>query len=296
MAQAKVAVAQQGDNREPLITADQLAKDFDYLETAVDTALSAAAELPPVFEDEEDISAAREAVRGLLNEIKRAEARREDTKAPYLDAGRVVDSYFNALKNRCADVQAQIEARAKRYLDKKAEEERKRREEEARIAREAERKLQEQAAAAQRGADEERRKAEQARVAAQQEADEAKRMIARAASDAARAEADRKEAEARSARQRDLDAAATASQAQRASEEKPADMARVRVASGGVATLAQSFDFEITDLAAVDLEALRSHISRADIERAIRAYVRTHKDTLALRGVRIFPTTSAQFR
>src|SRR5487761_1352592 len=110
---AKALPAQQGDNREPLITADQLSKDFDYLETAVASALKVAGELPPVFEDEEDISAAREAVRGLLNEIKRAEARREDTKAPYLDAGRVVDSYFNTLKKRCADVQTQIESRAK---------------------------------------------------------------------------------------------------------------------------------------------------------------------------------------
>ncbi|MCC8967890.1 hypothetical protein H8A95_37675, partial [Bradyrhizobium sp. Pear76] len=87
-----------------------------------------------------------------------------------------------------------------------------------------------------------------------------------------------------------------ASQAQRAAEEKPADMARTRATSGGLATLAQSFDFEITELGAVDLEALRSHISRADLEKAIRAYVRIHKDTVPLRGVRVFPTTSAQFR
>jgi hypothetical protein len=295
VAQAK-AVAADGDNREPLITADQLAKDFDYLETAVSTALNTAAELPAVFEDEEDISAAREAVRGLLNEIKRAEARREDTKAPYLDAGRIVDSYFSSLKKRCSDVQAQIEARAKRYLDKKAEDERRRREEEARIARKDERKRQEEAAAAQRAADEERRRAEEARLAAQREADAAKRKEAEEAAAAARAEADRKEAEARAARQKEIDAAATASQAQRAAEEKPADMARTRATSGGLATLAQSFDFEIASLADVDLEALRSHIGRADIEKAIRAYVRIHKDTVPLRGVRIFPTTSAQFR
>ena len=296
MAAPAKAVVPQGDNREPLITADQLAKDFDYLESAVATALSSAAQLPAVFEDEEDISAAREAVRGLLNEVKRAEARREDTKAPYLDAGRVVDSYFNSLKKRCADVQAQIEARAKRYLDKKAEDERKRREEEARVAREAERKRQEEAAAAQRAADEERRKAEEARLAAQREADESKRKQAEEAAAAARAEAERKESEARAARQKEVDAAAAASQAQRAAEEKPAELARTRAASGGLATLAQSFEFEITDLADLDLEALRSHLSRADLEKAIRAHVRIHKDTVPLRGVRIFPTTSAQFR
>ncbi|MCC8963718.1 hypothetical protein H8A95_15720, partial [Bradyrhizobium sp. Pear76] len=184
---AKALPVQQSTNAEPLITADQLAKDFDYLETAVATALKVADDLPPVFEDEEDISAAREAVRGLMNEVKRAEARREDTKAPYLDAGRVVDSYFNLMKKRCADVQAQIEARAKRYLDRKAEEERRRREEEARVAREAERKRQEEAAAAQRAADEERRKAEEARLAAQREANDARRQEAEQAAAAARA-------------------------------------------------------------------------------------------------------------
>ncbi|MBR0693611.1 hypothetical protein [Bradyrhizobium lablabi] len=284
------------DNRPKLITADQLSKDFDYLEAAVAAAIEVANKLPPVFEDEDDISAAREAVRGLHNEFKRAEAKREDTKAPYLDAGRVVDSWFKLLMKRINDAQAPIEASAKRYLDKKAEEERKRREEEARIAREAERKRQQEAAAAQRAADEERRKAEEARLAAQRAADEATRKAAEQAAAAAKAEADRKDAEARAARQKEIEAVAAATQAQRAADEKPADLARTRAASGGMATLAQSFDFEITELAAVDLEALRSHISRADIEKAIRAYVRIHKDTAPLTGVRIFPTTSAQFR
>lgn len=293
---APIRISIEGDNRPKLVTTDQLSKDFDYLITATNAAIKKANELPHVFEDEEDMSLAREAVKFLQNEAKRIEAKREETKAPYLDAERVVQSWFKQLVKRIEDVQEVIDARGKKWLDRKAEQERKRREEEARLAREVERKRQEEAEVARRAAEEEQRKAQEALLVAQREADDAKRKIAAEVADAIIAQAARKESEARAARRKEIDAAAIANQAQRAAEVKPADLARTRSSSGGLATLAESFDFEILDLSAVDLEALRSYISRPDIEKAIRAYVRIHKDTSPLRGVRIFPTTNPQWR
>lgn len=283
------------DNKPALTSASQLSADFGHIEKAIKIALEIAEQTPVVVEDDEDIGICREAVKGLMTEHKRAEALRVETKNPYLDAERVVDSFFNTLKKRLADMQASIEVRAKCYLDKKAAAERARREEEARIAREAERKRQEEAAAADRAAAEERRKAEQAaRAAVLADAKEREALEREAAR--AQAAADAKEVESRAARQKEIDAAAAASQAQKVANEKPADMARTRVASGGMATLQQGFDFEIVDLNAVDFQVLRPHIAMADIEKAIRGYVKIHKDTKPLAGVKIFPTTRAHMR
>jgi hypothetical protein len=284
-----------GDNRPALITAEQLAIDFAHVEEAIAAALKLASEAPAVVEDDDDIATCREAVKTLQGEQKRAEALRVENKAPYLDAERVVDSYFNSLKEKLATKQATITAAAKRYLDKKEAEERARREAEARIAREAERKRQEEAAAAERAAAEERRRADEAaRQAAQAEADQRARAEQEARE--ARAEAERKEAEARAARQKEVEAASAALEAEREVDAKPADMARTRVASGGMATLAQSWDFKIEAYADIDLDALRPYLTQADVEKAIRRYVGIHKNDRPLRGVSIFPKTEAQWR
>lgn len=291
---APIKTPKAGDNKPALITADQLAIDFAYLEQAIAKALAVAADAPSVIEDDDDIEACREAVKALMAEHKRAEALRVDVKAPYLDAERVVDSYFAALKKRLADCQAKIESAAKRYLDKKAVAERERREAEARAARDAERKAQEAREAAERAAAEERRKADDAaRAAAKADAD--KRAEAERAAHAARAEAEAREAQAKAARQAELSAAATATQAERSADEKPADLARTRVGDG-MATLQQYWDFKIEAYADIDLEALRPYFAEADVEKAIRRYVAINKDSKPLRGVSIYPSTRAQMR
>lgn len=284
-----------GDNRKALITADQLKIDFAHIEKDVTAALALANKTPSLIEDDEDIAVCREAVKALMKEHKRAEAIRVETKNPYLDAERVVDSFFAALKKQLADVQAGIEARAKHYLDKKAADERARREAEAAAARAAERKRQEEAAAAATAAAEERRRAEEAEAAAAAEVESEKRAEAEAEAAEARAAAEKSAANARAARQREIDAAATTARTQSAAEEKPADLARTRVGDG-MATLQQGFDFRIDAYATIDLDALRPYFSEADIEKAIRRYVGIHKGDKPLRGVTIFPTTKAQMR
>ncbi len=284
--------AELGDNRLELITTTQLSQDFAHLESAIAEALEVAGSAPMVVEDDADISVLREAVRGLMAQHKRAEAIRVDTKQPYLNAERVVDGYFSKLKTTLSEVQSQIEVRAKRYLDRKAAEEKARREEEARKAREEEQRQAAAARAAEQEAAEARRKADEAARAAQesQRADEA----AKAAT--AKAEADASSAAAVAAQRKQAEALNTATQAQKATEAKPADMARTIASGGGMATLKQSFDFEIVDIHAIDLEAIRSFIAQADLEKAIRRFVGAHDDTRPLAGVRIFPKTSAQFR
>jgi hypothetical protein len=287
---ARTAVV--GDNSPELITTTQLSKDFAHLEAAVAEALEFASNAPLVVEDDADISVLREAVRGLMAQHKRAEAIRVDTKQPYLNAERVVDGYFSKLKTTLNEVQSQIEGRAKRYLDKKAADEKARREEEARKAREEEQRQAAAARAAEQQAAEARRKAEEAATLAQtsQRADEAAKAAI------AKADADASSAAAVAAQRKQAEALNTATQAQKTTEAKPAEMARTVASGGGMATLKQSFDFEIIDVHAIDLESIRSFIVQADLEKAIRRFVGAHDDTRPLAGVRIFPKTAAQFR
>lgn len=120
-----------------------------------------------------------------------------------------------------------------------------------------------------------------------------------------RAEADAKAKEAEEAKRkatqdRKLEQAAQleeqAAEVQKTAEVKPAEMARTRGELGSVSTLKQTWTFAIEDEGAIDLEALRPYLPRTDIEKAIRAFVRVHKGSKKLDGVRIFEETSAVVR
>lgn len=131
-----------------------------------------------------------------------------------------------------------------------------------------------------RAAEEARRRAEEARQ--RQEAERKSREAEEAASAgeaerAARAAAAAAEAESRAH--------------QAAEPVKATDLARTQTA-GGTATLSERWMFEITDFSALDLNALRPYLGRADIEKAIRALVRAGRRQLA--GVRIFQETKAR--
>jgi len=282
-------------NVKPLITKDELERDFAHITEAVNTALALKTTVPPVIEDEEDLSLARTAVRAMAAARKRVSTTRVDAKEPFLSGGRVVDSHFNSLEKILVDEEARIGALAKHHLDKKAAEEQRKRDEEARIAREAAAKAQRErdaAEAEQRRLDQE---AADARKRAQDAIDEEARK--KAAEEAAEAQrvADSKKAATSAAGQQADAAAATAVQSQRAAEASPADKARTRV-DDGMATLERSYEFKIESVPDIDLDALRAYIGLPDIEKAIRAYIRTHKDTKPLRGVKIFATTNASFR
>lgn len=65
---------------------------------------------------------------------------------------------------------------------------------------------------------------------------------------------------------------------------------------GGTISHVKKWDFRIVDAGRIDLNQLRPHLSIADIEKAIRAFVRANRDTVKLPGVEIFPDNRTQFR
>lgn len=273
------AEASKGHNRPAVLTADMLARDFGYLDVAMAEIKQLFVNCPPVCEDEEDLEVMRSAVRRFVGGYKRMEAIRVEAKDPYLDATRVVDSHFNALKTTLEKWQTDVEGRAHRFLKKKEADERAIREEAARVAAEAA-----------RVAAEEARKAERDRI----EAEQTGLAEALAASSSPTVE-NREQASAARVEETTLRTVAIqrgneALKAQTAAEAKPADLARTRTGTG-LSTLAEVWKFEIEDLTKIDLEALRDQIPFADIEKAVRRFVGIHKGDRQLTGVRIYSDT-----
>jgi len=223
------------DNRLPLVTVDQLKRDFAHVETAIAALETRTAESPLVLEDDDDLAA----VTGLAGELgkaaKRADELRDIQGRPHLEAQRTINTFFKSFETRLKNAKDKISQRATLYMNKKAEAARaKQREEEAR-AREL--------------ADAKQREADEALKAGK--ADQA--HAAQAASDNLNNRADHA-----------ADAAAA----------KPADLARTQTDSG-TATLAQSWEFEIENIDVIDLEALRPFIPQTAIEQAMRGFIKS---------------------
>lgn len=232
-APARTAAAE--DNRLPLISVDQLKRDFAHVETAIAALEARAANSPLVLEDDEDLAA----VTGLVTELGKAAKRTDDLRdiqgRPHLEAQRTINTFFKSFETRLKTAKDRIALRATAYMNKKAEVARaKQREEEARARALAEAKAREAVEALKAG------NAEQAHAA-------------QAASDNLANRADHA-----------ADAAAA----------KPADLARTQTDSG-TATLAQTWDFEIENIDLIDIEALRPFLPRSAIEQALRGFVKS---------------------
>lgn len=243
-----------GDNRPALITADQLAKDFPQVESFITELEKAAAESPLVIEDDADMETVNALALKLGSASKRCDALRDDTGRPHLEAKRVIDGFFKGFMARADKAQAMLGARATAYLRKKAAAERAKREAEEAVAREAAAKAQREAAEAVKAGN-----IEQAALA-QSKADEHENRAEQAA-DAANA--------------------------------KPSELARTQTASG-TSNLEEKWSFEIEDIGAIDLNALRPFLPQTAIEQALRAFVKSGRRQIA--GARIFPDTKARFR
>jgi hypothetical protein len=285
------------DNRPPLITVDQLGQDFKHLRASIALLEAKVNDAPLVVEDDEDNGAIGQVIVACREEAKRVEAQRVETKQPYLDAERTVQSFFMGMIDRLEKWQVALNARSTKYLQDKAEKARKAREEEARKARE---KAEAEAKAAREAQAEADRKAAEAAAAKS-----AKEKVALEAQATAAA------ANATTLFDRSTQSAAAATTAQAAATAKPAELARTR-SGGTTATLVQSWTFAVVEPTHIDLEKLRSFIPQSDIDKAIRKYVDTHskdfkldpvkKEALnekgepPLRGVRIVQTTVGQHR
>ena len=202
--------------------------------------IEAGERVPEAIEDQETAGKAADFIKQLGAHEKAANKARTGEKEPYLERGRWVDGWFKgAAVDGIAALKKTVTDRLTAYQRKVAAEERRRREEEERRQREeAERK---------------RREAEEAAQAAETEED---------LDTAVRAEEEAAEAQAQ------------ADRAERATQAGSADLSRQHSAAGTVASLRTVTKCTGFDHQTVDLGALRHHLSRDCIERAIRAYIR----------------------
>jgi hypothetical protein len=249
MATAAAKTPEIGNNRSPLITADQLAEEFAHVEKAIAEIEAAAKAAPPVLEDDEDIEVVNGFAPKLRGALKRIKELHEDRKEPFLDAGRVVDRFFKSGGKSFADrinaVQTDLENRATIFLRKKADAERKKREiEEQRLREDAARKAAEAADAVRAGNRAEAELAQSAATAAINRADNAARSAAAPVSDLSRTET-----------------------------------------GAGAAELDDNYEFRITDRSQIDFAALAPYFGPKDIEDAIKRFVKQGGRTL--RGVAI---------
>lgn len=236
--------------------------------------------IPEAIKDDETAGKVGDFIKKTNGYMRDAEGSRKTEKEPYLEGGRLVDGFFNQITSKLKDCKDKAQRRLTLYQREKAEEERRLKEEEARKAREAE--------------EARRREEEEAKIRA-------------AALEAAAAEAKQPEAEApmSEAAEQQMAKAATAealadqhaadaTKADRLARAKSADLSRTRGDFGSTASLRERWDFELAHPEELDLNDLRPFFRPADIEHAIRSYVRQGGRDLP--GVRIFKTTSSVVR
>ena len=188
---------------------------------------------------------------------KKGEASRTDEKEPFLMGGREVDNFFRErVLTPLERWMAVLKKRSDLYLNAKIAAERAAREAEARRAQE---EANQKLEAARRAEEANRKKAAETKLAAAVVAQEA------------------------------------ADQAAAAAEAKPAELAQTR-GDHSLATVQMIWTHEVEDWNALDLNSIRDFISRDDIDKAIRAFVRLHKGSRQLVGVRIFEAPRSSFR
>lgn len=236
---------------------DQLEIRHQELLDRVKELLTAYDRVPAKVSDDITMGKVSDFYKMLQAALKRGEALRTDEKEPFLMGGREVDSFFSErVKAPIERAMNELKKRSDTYLRLKAEEERRRREEEAAKAR-AE---------------------EQAKLEAARKAEEANRPKA----------AEKKLTEA-------VVAAHVAETAEAAAAAPISELAATR-GDHSLATMSRFWDFEVTDWDAVDPREFFAFISLDDLQKAIRAFVRVHKGSKHLAGVRIFENSRSNFR
>lgn len=248
--------ARMGGNNPPLSLPERLALNYETLsERVADILTKARDEIPTEIKTDEENSKIGDIVKGIRSILRDIETSKDTEKRPHLDANRDIEAFFKSLAERLTKGRDVIERRGKTYLDQKAADERRRREEAAAAA-----------------ADEADRKFREAQTAEEV----GKTVHAEIALDQAAAADSRAEL------------------ARAAAEERPADLARTRLAGGGVSTLKTEWNFEITDREKIPLDRIGHFFADAEISKAVRAFVKGGGRSLP--GVRIFEDTKAQYR
>lgn len=262
--------------------------DMEALRAALDEAAAALVErkdqllagfdrMPATIADADQNNKAADMVRLITACAKAADAEREAYKAPFWQAGGLVDTVFKQIIDpliaRSSGIKGKIETRMTSYQREVEAAERRRREEEAKKVREEE--------------DRRRREAEEAA------------RLAREAEERAESETDLEYAirageEAKRAEEVARQAAADAVPVARAAEVKAADLTRERSDFGAVSSLRTFWDYRDFNRDAIDLDKLRPHLNEDDIKKALRAFIRAGGRSID--GATIFQNTVTQVR
>jgi hypothetical protein len=257
LSKADADPAPMGHNNPPEITIRERLEEVYSAELAkVQPLAEKANAAPQEIASDEQLLAVGEIVIAARDMSRSFDTLRETEKRPFLTAGRDVDAYFKTPIERLKKISDVLTKRADAWQRKKAEAERRARAEAERKAREEEEAARKAAEAAQDSWDD----------------DEAQAQADRAAEAAARAE--------------EIAAAPVST----------ADATRIRSDSGTLATTKTELTFEVEDYAAVDLVKLRPYFSPAEIDKAVRAYLKIAKGSARLAGVRFYEKETAQFR
>lgn len=216
--------------------------------------VEAADRVPTALTSSEEADKAANFIKQIITHEKTADSARTDEKGPYLERGRWVDGFFKTTAiEGVAAVKKTVNDRLTAYQRKVAEDERRRRQEEERRQREEAQRVAEEA-------ERQRRVAEEAAKAVETEADLEAALQA--------------EEEAAVAKRRLEETRAAEERASRRAEAPAADLSRHRTSAGAVSSLRSSWKCTDYDPATVDLNALRLHFSPADIQKAIRGFIR----------------------
>lgn len=263
---SEAALAELGHNEppadlDPLL--ERLREDHADLIKRRDALLSAIERSPTEIKEDDEEMAGKLADfvdKQLTIFVKHAEAIHKHDKAPFLQAGRTVDSFLHALIDDINKGKIKVNAVRKAYADAKAAKERRRREEEARLAREEQKRLEREAAE------------KAAKIKEQGDLDRALQVEEEARQ--AKIEADKAAAEAAA---------------------KPAELGKSRGVHGGQTTLKQFWNVAEIDRDTIDLGALRSHFTDDALKKAASSWTNANKEFLksggALTGARIFEDT-----
>lgn len=234
-----------------------LADQYKNFAAEIEQIAERANNAPKAVKSDDDLDKVGVIVKDAKAMTKRVVQAKTTEKEPFLTGGRIVDGFFGAMKERLDRIASVLQERADDYQRQKAAEARRKAEEEAR-------KLREQEEAA-------RRKAEEAAAAG-------KAGIA-----------GRAEVKAETAAER-------AANAEQRAQASAADLARVRGASGTLATAKTVQRVRIADWNSLNLNDLKPYIDREAVQKAANSWLRVTKGAEQIKGLEVFDDVKASFR
>lgn len=275
-----------GDNQAPAYAqrvTDQMRSDYAEFERNVAAILEKArTTIPAEVASDDELALVTKAVVDMRDTKGRAIAFHKKEKEPFLRGGEAVDQFFFGFRDRLDKAMKVIGGRGDAYNQKKLAAERLRREAEAREAARLAREAQERLEAEQRAAREAEERAARARKPEN--------------IDAHTAVADQHAANAAGAKQEFSAAVAEAQDAATAAAAKAADIARQRTEDGYLSTMKQVPYVEIVDASKLDKDLLWPFMREDAILSALKAYAKTTNHKRKMDGAIIEMRDSTVYR